>query len=731
MRKDMNRRTFLKGATTALGLTIVASVTPAGVKLANAAGMTDGAIKGLSPSAFFEITPEDVVRIMVPSSEMGQGIKTTLPMIIADELDADWEKVEILQAPAAEAFKNPILHNQLTVASASVRGWYWILRNAGAAGRAMLIEAAAKKWNVPAAECMAEKGMIKHTKSDKSITFGEISMDAGKLEIPKEPTLKKEGEFRYMGKFMARVDIPEKVSGKAVFGYDVDLPDLHYAVLARPPAYGAKPEGFNESAAMAVDGVVKVIPTPRGIAVCAKYMEAALKGRDALEVKWSAGSHPDMDTAMVKDTIMSDLDKPGNNAITRGDPKMSIEKAPKSYEAEYYIPCVAHATMEPMNFTAHVQKDRCDLWGPTQGQTMTQGVAAKVSGLPPEKVFVNTTLLGCGLGRRARPEFVIEAVIASKVLGKPVKVAYTREEDIKYDLFRSAMGHRIKAGFDEKGRVNAWDHKVSTFSILKHMGMKLKNGVDGYGLWGLTDDPKAPSKGQMAYTWENFSVDQVITDLPIPVCPWRSVQNAPNAFATESFVDELAYQAGKDPLTFRLESLEGNMRAQRVLKHVAINSDWGKPLPKGWGRGVAQHTCFGTYVAQVAEVSVDKDGTVKVHRVDAAVDCGPIVNPDALKAQIEGAITLALSTVLKEEIMFADGGVESSNFEDYGLIRMSEVPEINVHLVKSTEEIGGIGEPGVPPLAPAVANAVFAATGARVRRLPLTYENVAEAMKEA
>ena len=467
--------------------------------------------------------------------------------------------------------------------------------------------------------------------------------------------------------------------------------------------------------------MVKVVQTPFGIAVCARSIIAAQKGRAALNVKWGPGSHPDLDTASLEKNLTDGLDKAGANAITKGEPKKALEQAKEVYEASYYIPCIAHATMEPMNFTAHVQKDRCDLWGPTQGQTLTQGVAAKVSGLPPEKVFVNTTLLGCGLGRRARPEFVIEAVIASKALGKPVKVLWSREEDIQHDFFRAPMAHRIKAGLDEKGNLIAWAHKAASISILKGFGKPPKDGVDGYLLWGLVDSDKSPSRSPFSYGIPNYSVDLVISDLPVPVTPWRSVQNAPNAFATESFMDELAHLAKKDPVEFRLSVLKDNKRVTRVLETLVKNSNWGKPLPKGWGRGIAHHYCFGTSIAEVAEVSVEGDGTVRVHRVDAAVDCGPVVNPDALVAQIEGAVTLALSTALYEEVQFANGGVSSENFGDYRIIRMSEVPEINVHMVKTdaAAPLGGIGEPGVTPLAPAVANAIFNATGKRLRRMPL------------
>ena len=730
MKKDISRRDFLKGSLAATGLTVIATMTPGGIKLVNASGKKS---LDLQPSAFFQITPDNVVKIMVPNSEMGQGVKTALPMIIADELEADWDQLEIIQAPAAKVFGNPILGgNQITVASASCRGFYAPMRKAGAAGRAMLLEAAAKEWDVDKSGCKADKGKIVNLKSGKSLTYGQLAAKAAKLKVPQDPPLKKESEFIYMGKSMPRVDIPEKVSGKAVFGFDVDLPDMHYAVLARPPAYGAKHQSFDADAAMGVKGVIKVVPTPRGIAVVAENVDAAMKGRDALKVKWGQGSHLQMDTASVEKSFIDDLNKPGNSVVTMGDVKAGLGQAKKSHEATYYIPCVAHATMEPQVCTAHVTKDRCDIYIPTQCQTLSHMVGAKVSGLPPEKVHIHTTLLGCGLGRRPRPDQLIESVIASKASGKPVKVVYTREEDIQTDFFRSAMAHRIKGGLDSRDKLIAWDHKVSSSSLLRmNAGKEPKGGIDWYCLWGLWDGEKSPIKARMTYRFPNFALNLVLSDLPIPVSPWRSVQNAVNAFATESFMDEMAHLAGKDPISFRMESLKEDKRAARVLEDLALNSNWGKPLPKGWGRGMAQHKSFGTRIAQVAEVEVKKDGTVKVHRIDVSVDCGPVINPDPLKAQIEGAVTMGVSTVLYEEVEFADGGVESANFDDYHIARMSDTPEINVHIIESNESIGGIGEPGVMPLAPAVANAVYNATGARVRRMPLTPERVLEAMKKA
>jgi isoquinoline 1-oxidoreductase beta subunit len=637
----------------------------------------------------------------------------------------------VYHGPAAKEFKNPINDDQLTVASASVRGFYEALRKAGATGRAMLIKAAASTWNVPESECNAEKGAIQHKKSGRSLSYGKLCQKAAKLEIPKDPPLKKESEFRYIGKSMARLDIPEKVAGAAKFGLDVAIPNMDIAVFARPPAYGAKPISFDQKAAEGVKGVHKVVPGPQGIAVCAESLQAALKGRDALNVKWDKGTHPQLDNDFIEKSLIGDLEKPGAKVVENGDPKKALGEAKKKIEATYFVPFVAHTTMEPMNCTAYVRDGQCDVWAPTQGQLVAQFVASQVSGIPPEKVQIHTTFLGCGLGRRAAPDFVVDAVLVSKEVGKPVKVVWTREEDIKYDPFRAAMSHRIVGGIDDQGRLIGWSHKVVSGSIMKDIAPDaVQGGVDFMSLWGLADFPDSPHDNRIMYDLPNLYIEFLISDLPIPVAPWRSVQNAPNAFPIECFIDELAHAAGKDPLEFRLQHLKTNWRAARVLETVAKKAGWGKPVQKGQGRGIAQHSCFRSYVAEVVDLSVnEKTGGVKVNRVVAAVDCGLAVNPNTVKAQIEGAITIALSTTLKEEVKFSNGGVKSANFDDYKIIRMNDIPDIEVHIVDSKEKMGGIGEPGVPPLAPAVGNAIFNATGARIRRLPLTPQTVLEAIK--
>jgi isoquinoline 1-oxidoreductase beta subunit len=728
MSRAITRRTFLKGSLAATGLTIALSVDPLGFRLVNA---SQGKEPGFIPNLWYEITPDNKITLFMGISEMGQGTHTALAMVIADELEADWKQIRVKQGPAAKDYANPLLREQLTVASASVRGFYEPLRKAAAAGRAMLVKAAASQWGVPEIECQATRGAVKHKKTSRTSTYGQLCLAAAKLSIPKEVPLKKEADFRFIGKPMARVDNHAKINGSAVYGQDVSVRDMHFAAFARPPAYGAQPLSFDEKAAQKVKGVVKIVPTPMGIAVVAKTLDAAWTGRSALHVKWDQGTIPQMDNDFIEKTFMEDLDKPGSKVVEKGEGAKALEGAAKKVKATYYVPFVAHTLMEPINCTAHVRKDQCDVWAPTQGQTVAQMLASKVSGLPPEKVHIHTTYMGCGLGRRAAPDFVVEAVIASKASGKPVKVVWTREEDIKYDFFRAATCQRIEGGLDDKGQLIGWSHKAVAGSIMKDIAPQaIQNGIDIMSLWGLVDFPGSPDGNRILYEIPNFYLEFLISQLPIPVCPWRSVQNGPNAFVTECFIDEMAHVAGVDPLEFRLPLLKESKRAERVLRVAAEKAGWGKPLSKGQGRGIAQHSCFGTFVAQVAEVSVnEQDGKVKVNRVVVAVDCGLAVNPDTVDAQIQGAVINALSTVLKEEVRFANGGVESANFDDYPILKMSEVPEIEVHIVNSGDKMGGIGEPGVPPLAPAVANAVFNATGARVRTIPLTPERVLAALK--
>jgi isoquinoline 1-oxidoreductase beta subunit len=728
MKTSLSRRDFLKSSLAAAGLGIAVSITPFGTKLLNA---KEAGKAVFAPGVWYEVTPDNRVTVYIPQSEMGQGVRTALAMIVADELDVEWKQVRVRESAVSKAFTNPLMGDQITVASASVRGFYEPIRKAGAAGRAMLVKAAADTWKVPEGECEASKGVVRHTKSRRRLTYGRLCAKAAALPVIQDAPLKKESAFRYIGRAMPRLDIPEKVAGTGVYGADVTLPDMLYAVLAFPPAFGAKPASFDKKAAMAVKGVRKVFPSAHGVAVCADSTDAAIRGRDALNVQWGKGAMPDMDDAFVEKHFMEELDKPGAVAGKRGDAKSAVAGASKKVEAVYYVPAVAHVCMEPMNCTVHVQKDRMDVWAPNQAPSVFRMVGAQVAGVPPEKVNVHTTLLGGGFGRRAAPDFMIDAIIASKVTGRPVKVLWSREHDIKGDLFRAPTCQRITAGLDGGGRLAGWSHKVVSPSLMKNIDPKaVVGGVDFMSLWGIADFPGSPHNNVFIYEVPDYYLEFLIDDLPIPVAPWRSVQNGPNAFVTECFIDELAHAAGKDAVTFRLEHLQNTMRARRVLETAAQKAGWDRPAGQGRAWGIAQHACFGTYVAQAADVSVNRSGKIKVHKVIAAVDCGPVVNPGTLVAQIEGAIIMALGTVYREQVRFAKGGVQSANFNDYKIMTMSKTPQIEVHIVRSTEKMGGIGEPGVPPLAPAVANAVFAATGARVRRLPLTPENVLEAMKK-
>jgi isoquinoline 1-oxidoreductase subunit beta len=722
MKSSISRRDFLKGA---VALTVAVSVDSFGSRLLSAADMKDGQFQ---PSAYFTLTPDNIVTVYCPQSEMGQGVRTAFAMIVADELDADWSRVKAEQSPVTDAFNSPLFRMQTTGASSSLRGYYTALRQAGAAGRAMLISAAAQQWKVPEEECEARGSMVLHKKSGRKLAYGKLAAKSSALPVPKEPILKKESEFTLMGKPTARLDIPGKVDATTVFGLDFRVDGMLYATIAKPPVYGAKLLSFDEEAAKGVKGVEKVVSAPGSVTVFATTVYAAFKGREALKAKWDEGTYPTLSTASIEQHFMDGLDKQGGVAVNKGDAKKALEGAAKKVTATYYVPMIAHTPIEPINCTAHVQSDRCDVWAPTQGQTLAKTMASKMSGLPPDKVFIHTPLLGCGLGRKAAADFIIEAVNASKAVGKPVKVVWSREDDIRYDAFRPAACHRIEAGLDGEGKVVGWSHKLVCGSIGKNIPNFVKNGVDPFSLWGIAGP--GPFASDTAYDITNFHVEMYLSDLPMDVSPWRAVQNGPNAFGMECFMNELASAAGKDPIEFRMQFLNNNPRARRALQTVAEKAGWGQSMPKGKGRGVAFHYCFGTYVAEIADVTVnEQDGTFHVDRIVASVDCGPVVNPDPLVAQMEGGIIMGLSTVMKEKVEFAKGGVTSTNFDTYKLLTMRDVPEIEVHIIKSSDPIGGIGEPPVPPVAPAVINAIFNATGATVRRIPITPQTLKEALK--
>lgn len=704
MKKEMSRRSFLKSA----GLILATAATPAGIQLFNVSeGWTaPGTFK---PHAFLEISEDENVTVWVGQTELGQGTHTGIPMIVADELDAAWEKIQVEMALAAEPFKDPVWHRQLTGGSTSIRRRWDILRKVGAAARQMLIKAAAEQWGIPAIKCGAKNGRVIHP-NGRSMSYGQLVSAAGKLPVPDNPPLKEPKDYRIIGTKRDRLDIPDKVMGKTVFGMDFTLPGLCIAVLARPPRYGATLQSHDATGAMAVKGVFKVVSLDNRIAVCAETTYAAIKGRDALKIKWSRGAQPDLDDEALDRLFKEHLEKTGAVAKKSGDVKGAFAQAAQTIEKSFKLPYISHAQLEPLNCTAHVEKERCRIWVPTQGQTVAQLTASGLTGLPAEKVEVMTTPAGGGFGLRGEPDPVIDAVLLSKAMNRPVKVIYTREDDFSNDYFRPAHQCRIKAGLDKEGRLVAWSHKVADQSILyRVMPQYVKNGIDQNAVAGITDMP---------YSLPNQLVEYVMVNLPITVGWWRSVGYSINVFTVESFMDELAHAAGKDPVQFRLDHMEKGSRAYNLLSHLAEKGGWNTPVRTGRGRGVAVTSCFESFAAHMAEVSVSKKGRIAVHRMVCAVDCGTAVYPDAIRAQVEGGVVMAMSTAFHEKISFSEGGVKTGNYDDYPLLTMTDVHEIETHLFPSGGKAGGIGEPVIPSVAPAVANAVFNACGVRLRGLP-------------
>jgi isoquinoline 1-oxidoreductase subunit beta len=720
MKTNLTRRQFLKMAGTGLAVAVVS--TQDGYGILSAAEM-EKAGPVFSPNVWLHITSDGMVTVMVNKSEMGQGVYTSLPMIVADELDTDWKNVRMKPAPAGDAYKDVLFGMQATGGSSSIRHMYEPLRKAGAAAREMLVAAAAAEWKVPAKQCVVDLGRVKNIKTGRTKSYGALVARASKLPAPQNPALKTEKQFRYMGKDIPRLDMQDKVNGTAAFGIDTFVPNMLYAAIARPPAYEAALASYDKDAALGVPGVKAVVPIHSGMAVCADTIDQAWKGREVLKPKWQDARYPGLTTQSLEKDFLGRLDTTGIMARSDGDAAGALASAAKKVEAVYQLPYLSHATMEPMNCTAHVRADGCDIWVPTQNQTGVQALAVKLTGLKPEQIHVHTTYLGGGFGRRFETDVVEEALLLAISTGKPVKLVWKREEDMQNDLYRPMNASRVQGALDADGRVTAWSHKIVCPSIFARVfPQAMKKGIDNAAVEGLEN---------LEYEVPNVAVEYVRFDTPVPVGFWRSVGSSHNAFTVESFVDELAAAAGKDPLEFRLGLLRNHPRARRVLEVAAEKAGWGKPVTRGQARGIAYHLSFESYVAQVAEISVDKNsGAITVHKVTCAVDCGPVVNPAIVSAQMMGGLIMGQSAAMKEKIEFANGGVKSENFGDYGLLPMSESPDVDVHIVTSDAKLGGIGEPGTPPVAPAIANAVFAATGARIRQLPMKPETVLAAMKK-
>jgi len=639
-------------------------------------------------------------------------------MILADELDLDWKKIKTIFAPAAPQYFNPVFGLQGTGGSTSVRGSWEPLAKAGAAAREMLVATAAKRWKVQPSECHTENSAVVHTASARRMEYGTLVNEAAQLPVPANPKPKDPKEYKYVGKATKRLDSREKVTGEAEFGIDVRRPKMLHAAVARCPVFGGTVKSFDGSKAKGVKGVKHVVQISTGVAVVAENTWSAMQGREALQITWNEGANAKNSSATIRKLYRERAEQPGVVARKDGDADAKLATAAKKIEAIYEVPYLAHATMEPMNCTADVRADGCDIYAPTQFQTFVQKTGAKITGLKPEQVKVHTTYLGGGFGRRAEQDFIAEAVELSKATSVPVQVTWSREDDMQHDFYRPAVLVKMNAGFDTSGAPVAWKSRIVSPSIMsRFFPGSVKNGLDDSATEGL-----ATSK----YDVPNLLVEYALTETGVPVGFWRSVGCSHNGYIAECFVDEMAKAAGKDPYEFRRGLLSKDSRQRGVLELAATKAEWSKALPEGRYRGIAVVESFGSYVAEVAEISIDRKAhTLQVHRVVAAVDCGRVVNPETIRAQIEGAIVYGLTAALKGEITIANGRVEQGNFNDYDMVRMNEMPKVEVHIVESLDGPGGVGEPGTPPIAPAVCNAIFAATGKPVRSLPIKPEDLA------
>jgi isoquinoline 1-oxidoreductase beta subunit len=670
------------------------------------------------PNAFLRIGADDTTTVLLAHSEMGQGVWTTLPMLIAEELDCDWSKVRVEHAPVAPVYAHTAIGLQMTGGSTSTWSEFQRYRQAGAMAREMLVRAAAAKWKVPPESCRTENGVVFH--GDQRLSYGALAADAQKLTPPVTIALKEQKDWKLIGKPTRRLDSPEKVTGAAQFGIDVRLPDLMTALIARPPVFGARVKSFDAGPARKITGVRTVVQVPSGIAVVAENFWAAKLGRDALVVDWELGPGGAVDTEKMFADFRTLSKTPGLRAAEGGD--FAAETSKPTLEVEYTLPYLAHAPMEPLNCTARLSDGSCELWLGTQFQTEDQKAAAEVAGVPLERVTIHTTFLGGAFGRRATgsAHLVRETVAVAKATRLPVKVLWTREDDIRGGYYRPQWLHRVAIHTGSDDRPSRWDHTIVGQSIIRGTpfeSMLMKNGLDGSSVEGVADSPYV--KGTPVYR-----VDLHSPELPVPTLWWRSVGHSHTAFVMESIIDELAHMAKQDPLEYRRQLLANSPRQLGALNLAAEKAGWGKSLPAGHAHGIAVHASFGSYVAQVAEVSVDGD-QVRVHRVTCAIDCGIYVNPEGVRAQMESGIVYGLSAALHGRITLKDGRVQQSNFHDYPVLRMPEMPVVDVHILPSDKGSGGAGEPATPPIAPAVANAIFALTKRRVRSLPIDLSSTA------
>ena len=707
----LDRRSFLQVSAAAGGGLLVGAYLPSwtGADVTSAAGTFE-------PNVWIKITADDNVRIMLTMLEMGQGVMTSMPMLVAEELDFDWSKIKTEWAGADPRYGNPNFGGQqLTAGSNSVRGMWKVLRESGATARAVLVAAAAQTWGVPESACTTDKGAVIHQATGRRLTYGALVDKAAALPVPTNVALKSPANFKMLGQSLARLDVPEKVNGSAVFGIDVKLPGLVTARVVRCPVFGGTVAAFNADKAKAVPGVSHVVQISSGVAVVAGNYWSASRGAQALEVTWDEGPLATLTSADIMKRYKELGQQAGKVARNDGNADAALTGSTGAFERTYEAPFLAHATMEPMNCTADVRDGVCDVYVPTQGQTASHQAAVAASGLPADKVKIHTTYMGGGFGRRGEADFVADAVETSKAVGRPVKVVWSREDDMQHDYYRPVSYARMWGALDASGTPTVFKQHLVQQSLMKRIGGLPPNGVDFISLDGSANLP---------YDIPNVRVEYTETDPGIPFGFWRSVGASFQGFVVEAFIDEMATEARKDPYQFRRELLRKAPRHLAVLELAAEKAGWGTPLPAGRARGIAVMDAFGSYLAQVTEVSVDARGTVRVHKVVCSVDTGWVINPDTIKAQMEGGIVYGLTAALRGEITIKNGRVEQRHFGDYQVMRHNEMPEIEVYIVPSTEVPGGIGEPSTALAAGSLVNAVFAATGKRIYSLPIRAEQL-------
>jgi isoquinoline 1-oxidoreductase beta subunit len=713
----VGRREFIRtGAAMGGGLLVSLYAPLPGSSSAPAAQEKDFAL-----NAFVRIGTDESVTVISAHSEMGQGVYTSLPMLLNEELEADWSKIRVEPAPVDKVYNHPVFGMQMTGGSTTSPAEWARYRQMGATARVMLVEAAAARWGVEASTCRVENGVVLHAATNKRGTYGSLANAAAQLTPPANVPLKNPKDFTLVGKPTLRLDTPSKTNGTAQFGLDVMVPGMLTAVVARPPVFGGRVAKLEALAALKVPGVKAVEQVPSGVAVIAERFWPAKLGREKLIIEWDLGPNAGLSTEKMLRDFRETALKPGAIAKKTGDPEGALKTAAKTVTAEYDVPYLAHAMMEPLNCVVDLRPDSCEIWTGTQFETVDRANAAHAAALPADRVLIHTTLLGGGFGRRANPnsDFVVEAVHVARAAKAPVKVVWTREDDLRGGWYRPMWHDRFVAGLDANGDPVAWTHTIVGQSIMQGTlfeSFGVKDGIDSASVEGAAD---------LLYGMPNLQVDLHTPKIGVPVQWWRSVGHSHTGFSVEAFFDEVAHAGGKDPYELRRKLLANQPRMKAVLELAAQKANWGSQLPPGVGRGIATHFSFASYVAQVVEASVGKGGAVRVHRVVCALDCGLVINPDTVRAQIEGGIIFGLTAALKTEITLKEGRVEQGNFDDYQMLRIFESPEIEVHIVPSGENPTGVGEPGVPPVAPALANAIFAATGKRVRRLPIRASDLA------